>query len=111
MDDQKLTDARKDIPFLRNGIYVDNASVSPPSRCVQLASQKFDTIVSEQLRKSKAIAQPYFDRGRALAAKLAGSSPQSIAYIQNTSHGLPLVALGREWLAGEAAASISQMPA
>ncbi len=36
-----------------------------------------------------------------LAAKLIGSSPDHIAYVQNTSHGLSLVALGIDWRAGD----------
>ena len=51
--------------------------------------------------KSKAIATDCYDRGRAPATKLVGSSAQSIAYVQNTSHGLSLVALGVDWQAGD----------
>ena len=71
------------------------------SKRVQSASDRFNTITSEQLRELKAIATDCYDRGRALAAKLVGSSAQSIAYVQNTSHGLSLVALGVDWQAGD----------
>lgn len=57
MDDSKLAAARADIPYLANGIYVDNASVSPMSKRMQLASQRFDTLISEQLREHKTIVQ------------------------------------------------------
>nr|WP_281351462.1 aminotransferase class V-fold PLP-dependent enzyme [Microvirga arsenatis] len=86
---------------MKNEIYVDNASVSPLPRRVQAASEHCNTIISEQLRDAKEIAKPYFDRGRTLAAKLVGSSPQNVAYFQNTSHGLPLVALGVDWRPGD----------
>lgn len=101
MDDRKVEDVRRDIPFLAKGIYVDNASVTPMTERVRRASREFDDLVCERLRESKAIAQPVFDRGRELAARLVGASPESIAYIQNTSHGLSLVALGLDWRAGD----------
>ncbi|RUM07900.1 aminotransferase class V-fold PLP-dependent enzyme [Rhizobium chutanense] len=101
MDDQKLNDLRSDIPYLKNGIYVDNAAVSPVPRRVQLASEYYNTIIAERLRDAKKVAEPHFDKGRALAGKLLGTSPQSIAYIQNTSHGLSLVALGVDWRPGD----------
>ncbi|MDA9401602.1 aminotransferase class V-fold PLP-dependent enzyme [Bradyrhizobium sp. CCBAU 45389] len=100
-DEQKISDARDDIPFLKNGIYVDNASVSPMSTRVQAASDRFNTVTSTQLRESKAIATGVYDKGRALAAKLVGSSARNIAYVQNTSHGLSLVALGVDWRQGD----------
>ncbi len=100
-DDRKLNDIRSDIPFLKKGIYVDNAAVSPVPKRVQLASERFNTIIAEQLRDAKAIAQPCFDEGRALAARLVGSSSQNITYVQNTSHGLSLVALGVDWRPGD----------
>ena len=68
IDDQKLSEARADIPFLKNGIYVDNASVTPMSERVRRASDRFNALTSEQLRQSKAIATTTYDKGRALAA-------------------------------------------
>ncbi|MCP3468753.1 aminotransferase class V-fold PLP-dependent enzyme [Bradyrhizobium sp. CCGUVB1N3] len=101
IDDQKLSSIRSDLPFLAKGIYVDNASVSPISRRVQIASEQYNNIIAEQLRDARTIAQPHFEKGRALAAKLVGSTAQNIAYVQNTSHGLSLVALGLDWRPGD----------
>ncbi|PDT18648.1 cysteine desulfurase [Rhizobium sp. J15] len=101
MDDQKLDAIRSDIPLLKNGIYVDNAAVSPVPGRVRSASEHYNTIIAEQLRDAKEISKPYFDKGRALAAKLVGSSSQNIAYVQNTAHGLSLVALGIDWRPGD----------
>lgn len=100
-DDQKVEAIRADIPFLRNGIYVDNASVSPVPRRVQLASERFNAIIAEQLRDARALWTPVFDEGRAAAARLVHGTPQGVAYVQNTSHGLSLVALGVDWRAGD----------
>ena len=101
LDDQIVNDLRADIPFLQTGIYVDYASVSPLSRRVRAASERYDAIISEILREAKEMATPIFDSGRSFAAKLVGSSPHNIAYVQNTAHGLSMVALGVDWRPGD----------
>lgn len=100
-DEQKVRDLRNDIPFLKNGIYVDNAAVSPLPKSVQSACDQYNSLVVEQLVDAKDTARSFFDKGRRLAAKLVGSSPNRVAYIQNTSHGLSLVALGLDWRPGD----------
>lgn len=92
---------REDIPFLKRGIYVDNASVSPVSNRVRKASEHFNDIIADHLRDAKELTKPYYDKGRLFAAKLVGSSADNITYVQNTSHGLSLVALGLDWRAGD----------
>ncbi|WP_349962920.1 aminotransferase class V-fold PLP-dependent enzyme [Rhizobium sp. ZPR3] len=101
MDDQKLNNVRSDITYLANKIYVDNAAVTPVPTRVRIASQHYDKIIADQLRDAKEVSKPYFDRGRELAAKLVGSSSKNVAYVQNTSHGLSLVALGIDWREGD----------
>lgn len=96
-----INSIRQDIPFLKHGVYVDNASVSPVSNRVRKASEHFNDIIAEQLRDAKELTKPYYDKGRSLAAKLVGSSAQRITYIQNTSHGLSFVALGLDWRPGD----------
>lgn len=100
-DEQKLESVRRDIPFLAKGIYVDNASVSPIPTRVQKASERYNALLAEDLRNARPLSLAVFDKGRGLAARLVGSQPQNIAYIQNTSHGLSLVALGIEWRSGD----------
>lgn len=101
VDDRMLSDIRSDLPFLAKGIYVDNASISPLPRSIQIASDRYNDLVVEQTRDANALARARFDEGRTMAAKLVGGSPSGIAYVQNTSHGLSLVALGLEWKAGD----------
>lgn len=100
-DNEKLADIRSDIPFLKHGIYVDNASVSPVPDRVRKAAEKFNDIIAEQLRDAKELTKPVYDKGREFAGKLVGSSAANIAYVQNTSHGLSLVALGLDWREGD----------
>ncbi|PWE54446.1 cysteine desulfurase [Metarhizobium album] len=101
MNDELISQLRSDIPYIHDKIYVDNASVTPIPTQVQLASEHYNRIVSERLREYRAASLPFFDKGRALAAKLVGSRPDNIAYVQNTAHGLSLVALGVGWRPGD----------
>ena len=99
--DNNIDHIRDGIPYLKNGIYVDNASVTPVPRDVHAACEHFNQIINENLRDAKELTKPHYDRGRVLAAKLVGSSAENITYIQNTSHGLSLVAMGIDWKDGD----------
>ena len=101
MHDELISQLRSDIPYIHDKIYVDNASVTPIPKRVQVASEHYNRIVSEKLREYRTASLPFFDKGRALAAKLVGSRPDNIAYVQNTAHGLSLVALGIDWRPGD----------
>jgi cysteine desulfurase / selenocysteine lyase len=101
VNDEIISQLRHDIPYIHDKIYVDNASVTPIPTRVQVASEQYNRIVSESLREYRAVSLPFFDKGRRLAAKLVGSRPENIAYVQNTAHGLSLVALGVEWRQGD----------
>lgn len=101
MDNEIISQLRRDIPYIHDKIYVDNASVTPIPLRVQAACEQYNRIMSERLREYRAASLPLFDKGRALAAKLVGSRPENIAYVQNTAHGLSLVALGVDWRPGD----------
>lgn len=101
MHEELISQLRSDIPYIHDKIYVDNASVTPIPKRVQVASEHYNRIVSEKLREYRVASLPFFDKGRALAAKLVGSRPDNIAYVQNTAHGLSLVALGIDWRPGD----------
>lgn len=57
-DDQKLTAIRDGLPFLKKGIYVDNAAVSLVSRRVRRAKERYHELIVEELRDLKSLAQP-----------------------------------------------------
>lgn len=98
---QQIEQARCDLPYIQDIVYVDNAAVSPVPIKVQRASDHYTELTVHNLRDVPDLSVREFDRGRALAARLVGSSPSNIAYIQNTSHGLSLVALGIDWRNGD----------
>ncbi|MGO7018408.1 aminotransferase class V-fold PLP-dependent enzyme [Rhizobium leguminosarum] len=96
-----ISELRNDIPYIHDKIYLDNAAVTPVPKRVQAAGNLHDKIVSENLRNYCSVLQPIIENGRALAAKLVGSQAENIAYVQNTAHGLSLVALGLDWREGD----------
>ena len=66
-DSDNIDNIRSELPFIANGIYVDNASVSPISREVQSACDHFNSIIAEQLRDAKELTKVHYDNGRVLA--------------------------------------------
>jgi selenocysteine lyase/cysteine desulfurase len=101
LSSSQIEAARLDLPYVDQAIYVDNAAVSPVPLRVKSASDLYTDYTVRNLRDVEQLAEPYFHLGRSLAAKLVGSAPERIAYIQNTSHGLSLVALGIDWKDGD----------
>lgn len=97
----QIEQARADLPYLRDVIYVDNAAVSPVPQAVQSAADRYNEYTVRRLREVPQLSAPVFDQGRALAAKLVGAAPEQIAYVQNTSHGLSQIALGLDWRPGD----------
>ncbi len=55
----------------------------------------------EQIEHVGELFAPIYSKGRELAARLVGARPERIAYVQNTSHGLSLVADGINWREGD----------
>jgi selenocysteine lyase/cysteine desulfurase len=92
---------RDDFPFLARATYLDNASVSPLGRSTMAAMMAHAELVVNGPGNAHLAAQPIYDRGRALAAKTVGGKEDRVAYIQNTSHGLSLLALGIGWRRGD----------
>lgn len=96
-----IAEIRANFPIVKECIYWNNAAVSPISTGVRDAiveQASLHTLSSSGITVASA---PTGERGRRLAAKLVGSTAERIAYIQNTSHGLSLVALGIDWKPGD----------
>lgn len=97
----EVAEIRTRYPIVNECIYWNNAAVSPISTGVrdaviyQASLHAIDTSGITQASASTS------DKGRRLAANLIGCAIDRTAYIQNTSHGLSLVALGIEWKSGD----------
>ena len=96
-----LAAVRRDFPIVERCIYLNHAAVGPISRRVHRAVIARSDLHMEQIDRASALSAPTYRNGRDLAARLVGAKPERIAYVQNTSHGLSLVADGINWRDGD----------
>nr|WP_245307699.1 aminotransferase class V-fold PLP-dependent enzyme [Rhizobium altiplani] len=101
LDKSELANIRAQYPIVEKCIYWNNAAVSPISIGVRDAIARQAALHTLDTSGITVASGPTRDEGRRLAAKLVGSTADRVAYIQNTSHGLSLVALGIDWNAGD----------
>ncbi|MEM7117853.1 MAG: aminotransferase class V-fold PLP-dependent enzyme [Chloroflexota bacterium] len=92
---------RQDFPIVEHAVYLNHAAVGPLPRSVETAVSRFYQMRLTQTAAVWDLAQPEYERGRALAAKLVNGQAENIAYIQNTSHGVSLIANGLAWQPGD----------
>lgn len=96
-----LEQLRFSFPVTEQAIYLDHAAIGPISRNVAKAIQEQSKLHSENLINASVI---YADRGseaRQSIARLVGSRADRIAFVQNTSHGMSLIANGQPWKNGD----------
>lgn len=96
-----LAAVRRDFPIVDRCIYVNHAAVGPISRRVRQAADERNDLHMEQIDRASELSAPTYRKGRELAAQLVGSKPERIAYVQNTSHGISLIANGTDWREGD----------
>ena len=92
---------RAEFPVVDRCIYVNHAAIGPTSRSVGLAVAAHMKVHLTEPGNAGGVSSPASERGRQLAATLVGCRPQQVAYIQNTSHGVSLVANGIDWRQGD----------
>ena len=96
-----LEDLRRAFPICGRVTYLNHAATGPISRDVQAAIQRQTEIHVLHHETASARFKPVYDNCRAAAARLAGAHPDRVAFIQNTSHGISLLANGQDWRAGD----------
>jgi selenocysteine lyase/cysteine desulfurase len=92
---------RAEFPACATGVHMNHAGLAPVSRRVADAMRRF---ANEALLGDDAHADGWSARAesvRAAAARLLGAQPAEIAFVQNTSAGLSLIAAGLDWRAGD----------
>ncbi|MCC6904440.1 MAG: aminotransferase class V-fold PLP-dependent enzyme [Anaerolineae bacterium] len=96
-----LEQIRRDFPIVQSRIYANHAAVGPVPLSVRAAVLEcLDDLVYD-VGSAWARSEPVFAEGRALAARLVNSQPDRIAWVQNTSHGVSLIAAGLGWQPGD----------
>ena len=101
MNTFNLAEIRADFPIVEQCTFVNHAALSPISRTVQNAIIEQATLQTRDTSQCGGIGLERYDQGRRLAAHLVGASPERVAWIDNTSHGLSHVANGLDWRQGD----------
>jgi len=92
---------REDFPVTRNCIYLDNASLSPiPCQVVSAVSAQLNDRCQRGVNGFWDWLST-MDATRALIASLINAQPEEIAFTQNTSEGINIVASTIDWHQGD----------
>ncbi|HEV2855614.1 MAG TPA: aminotransferase class V-fold PLP-dependent enzyme [Thermoanaerobaculia bacterium] len=93
---------REELPVTESCVYLNHAGTSPPpgravarmAEFAEVASRTGDRVWNERQREA--------ERVRGLTAKLMGAAhPHEIAFVENTSSALSMVAEGLDWQSGD----------
>ena len=90
----------QEFPITRRWIHLNHASVAPTSVRVAEAASSWLRNLAEEADDEHAW-ESGVELGRERFARLIGSTPQEIAFVRNTSHGLSLIAEGVAWRPGD----------
>lgn len=96
-----LEQVRKNHPVIDSYTYVNHAATSPISLSVCEAMFDASKLHMTSPQEVVDLSYPIYDEGRDLAAELVSAPKDRIAYIQNTSHGISLIAQGMDWKQGD----------
>lgn len=93
---------RQQFPFIKNGIiYFNHASTAPVSlavreRITELLKEKSETKIDDYFSFLKV-----YEETKILLSELINANPDRIAFLDNTSNGLNILATGIEWKEGD----------
>lgn len=92
---------RAEFPVLKEQLYLNHAGVAPTSvRAAAAVKAWMDDVVNHGVLHERDW-EAHSEKVRGLAARIIGASPQEVAFVRNTSHGLGLVAEGLDWRPGD----------
>ena len=96
-------------PACEGGAYLNCAAVAPGSSLVRAA---INTWLDDHAAHGNLASSHWWERAaeaRARTAELIGASPDEIAFVKSTSHGLSMVAGGLDWRSGDEVAVASSI--
>ena len=97
-----LDEIRKLFPITRKLIYLNHASVAPPSLRVRESIQTFLAEMVEGGNRAYARWEERIEtEAKAHYARMIGGDPEEIAFLKNTTEGIAAVAQGLEWSQGD----------
>ncbi len=97
-----IDEYRKLYPVVKSGtIYMNHAATGPLSTKVVAAVDKYLRERSETNIDNYAIFQPTLNETRSFAAKLLNTTPDRVAFFDNTTNAINLLAAGLDWKPGD----------
>ena len=104
-----LDSYRAEFPVLQEQLYFNHAGVAPTSlRAVAAVRGWLEDLAQHGVRHERAW-EAHCEAVRAQAARMVNASPDEVAFVRNTSHGLGLVAEGLDWQPGDGVAVASSI--
>lgn len=99
--EKEIKEFRYLFPVCKHWIYLNHASVAPISL---RAADAIHLVSQESLHQGFTLFQEWvkqMEKARGQAAHLIQATPQEVAFVKNTSHGLSLIAQGLTWKHGD----------
>lgn len=96
-----LSSYRKEFPVCEHTVYLNHAGVSPTSKRVRDAVAAWMDRLVDRGVLDEPLWEKELEACRTRFANLVHASPDEIAFVRNTSHGLALVAEGLDWCEGD----------
>ena len=94
-------------PVTERGVYLNHAGVGPaPARVVRAVQEAVAVSAPDPFGFFTEQCLPARDRARARLGRLMGVSPDHLAFVKNTGHGLSLIADGLKLDAGDTVVSV-----
>ncbi len=97
-----ISEIRSRFPFLQTGInYLNHAATSPMSTYVEQSVRSYmDVAYKGEVENFQNILRTFAET-RNLAAEWLGTTTERLAFVQNTSEGLNIIANGLNWKSGD----------
>lgn len=92
---------RAEFPSTADQVHMNHAGLGPLSRRVAAEIRAFADEAERVTAPRYAAWCERAEAARAATARLIGARPEEIAFVQNTAHGLSLIASGLPWRAGD----------
>lgn len=104
-----IQDIRAEFPFLKTGmIYLNHAATGPWPRAAERRAQEHAGGRTQGPVEIFQRSIKLISGARAMAAEMIGADPSRVAFVQNTSEGLNILAQGLDWKSGDRILLIEQ---
>lgn len=101
MIQEEFVSLRAHFPITTDAVYLDHAAVGSISNGVRSGIQRQADLHANHIVNARPEFGERYAATRRALARLVGSDANRIAFVQNTSHGLSMIANGQGWQPGD----------